>query len=58
MSKAATATTYTKEQILGSQQRYSNVQKDVLGALLDEEQQYTLEQAEKIIKDFEKKEAR
>ncbi|SYX84610.1 hypothetical protein [Paenibacillus alvei] len=57
MSKAATATTYTKEQIMGSQ-RYSSVQKDVLGALLDEEHQYTVEQAEKIIKDFEKKEAR
>lgn len=56
MSKTA-ATTYTKEQILGSQ-RFSNVQKDILGALLDGEQQYTLEQADKIIKDFEKKEAR
>ncbi|EJW14723.1 hypothetical protein [Paenibacillus alvei] len=57
MSKAAAATTYTKEQILGSQ-RFSNVHKDILGALLDGSQQYTVEQAEKLIKDFEKKEAR
>ncbi|NGP58153.1 hypothetical protein FLT15_07040 [Paenibacillus thiaminolyticus] len=56
MSKAAAAT-YTKDQILGAK-RFSNVQKDILGALLDDSQQYTIEQAEKIIKDFEKKEAR
>jgi len=55
MSK--TITTYTKEQILGSQ-RFSNVHKDILDALLVESQQYTIEQAEKLVKDFEKKEAR
>jgi hypothetical protein len=55
MSKA-TASAYTKEQILESQ-RFTNIQKDVLGALLDEEQQYTLEQVDKAIKDFDKREA-
>ncbi|WP_158081707.1 hypothetical protein [Paenibacillus selenitireducens] len=57
MSKPAAVTTYTKEQVLGSQ-RFSNVQKDILGALLGGDQECTLEQAEKLIQEFEKKEVR
>lgn len=57
MSKNETATTYSKEQIVNSQ-RFTNIQKDVLNALLDGGFQYSLEDAEKCIKLFEKKEAR
>ncbi|WP_442601746.1 hypothetical protein [Paenibacillus sp. KN14-4R] len=45
--------TYTKQQFLESQQ-FSPLQKDVLNALL-EDREYTIEQANKIIEQFEKK---
>lgn len=53
----AIETVFTKEQLLRSTQ-FSVIHKDVLNALLEEEQGYSIQQAKQIIEDFEKKEAR
>lgn len=50
-------TAFTKEQLVRSTQ-FSIIHKDVLNALLEEEQEYSIQQAKQIIEDFEKKEAR
>lgn len=50
----ASAPTYTKQQFL-SAQRFSD-RKDILNALLVDDQLYTMEQVETLLADFMKKE--
>lgn len=45
---------YSKQQVLNSKQY---LQKDLLNALLEEEQKYTHDQVKEILEDFLKKEA-
>lgn len=47
---------YTKEQILKSK-RFAN-RKDALYVLLEDDKKYTLEEVDKILKDFYKKEVK
>ncbi|MEC0171655.1 hypothetical protein [Paenibacillus graminis] len=53
----ASVASYTKEQFLGSA-KYSYQDKDVLEALLEPEKLYTAAEAQQVIEDFKKKEAK
>lgn len=51
------APVYTKQQFLGSK-RYASAQKDVLSALLKDDETYTTDQVTTLIADFMRKEAK
>ncbi|MGG1444341.1 hypothetical protein ABE354_20240 [Brevibacillus laterosporus] len=56
MSKKNTeAPRFKKEQFIGSD-RYTEVQKDIISALLDKENTYTREEVDNILLDFSRKE--
>lgn len=48
---------YTKDQFFGSQQ-FTNIEKDFLSALLQEERTYTVSEANNLLADFKAKEAK
>lgn len=48
---------FTKEQFLGSQQ-FTNIEKDFLAALLQENRGYTISEARKLLADYKSKEAK
>lgn len=54
---SATKAAYTKRQFMESK-RLSSSEKDILHALLQDDQKYTNEQIQKIIQDFLKKEVK
>ncbi|GIO03384.1 hypothetical protein J5TS2_40520 [Brevibacillus halotolerans] len=53
--KNSEAPRFKKEQFIGSD-RYTEVQKDIISALLDKENTYTREEVENILLDFSRKE--
>ncbi|HEU4962263.1 MAG TPA: hypothetical protein VFV52_00165 [Bacilli bacterium] len=57
MKKHEIVPTFKKQQFLASKQ-FTTAQKDVLSALLQDGQSYTLEQARQLTEDFLKKETR
>lgn len=52
--KITSATSYSKQQFLQSK-KFTPQQKDVLCALLDDSETYTIDQAEKLISNFLRK---
>ncbi|NKQ18425.1 hypothetical protein [Brevibacillus laterosporus] len=53
--KNSEAPRFKKEQFIGSD-RYTEVQKDIISALLDKENAYTREEVDNILLDFSRKE--
>ncbi|MCR8986090.1 hypothetical protein NW801_13760 [Brevibacillus laterosporus] len=53
--KNSEAPRFKKEQFIGSE-RYTEVQKDIISALLDKENTYTREEVDNILLDFSRKE--
>lgn len=57
MSKKEKIITFTKEQFLRSN-KFSNVEKDAIRALLTDNVEYTFEEVQKILEDFKSRKVR
>lgn len=57
MSKQEKIITFTKEQFLRSN-KFSNVEKDAIQALLTDNEGYTFEEVQKILEDFKSRKVR